>query len=161
MKFCSLAFLAALGSVSAFSPSFGGVSRSSTTTALDATRKPFISGNWKLNPQTRDEAVALASEISAAIGPDTPDADVALFVPYVFIEAAMGAVDSKLFIGAEVSLLFVFLNRHSFVVVVVFCCHLEGENRHAFQMFSLGEEPNNNGFLPRNKKKKIIVCDFQ
>jgi triosephosphate isomerase len=67
-------------------------------------RKPFISGNWKLNPQTREEAVTLASEISKAVTKDSPDADRALFVPYVFIEAAMSAVDKdKLMIGAEVS----------------------------------------------------------
>lgn len=62
---------------------------------------PIISGNWKLNPQTREEAVTLASEISAAITPDSPEAEVALFVPYVFIEAAMGSVDGKLSVGAE------------------------------------------------------------
>ena len=74
-----------------------------SSTALDMARKPFISGNWKLNPQTKDEAVALATEIAASIGPDSPDADVALFVPYVFIETAMAAVGGKLEIGAEVS----------------------------------------------------------
>lgn len=65
-------------------------------------RKPFISGNWKLNPQTRDEAIHLASEISKGITSETPDSDIALFVPYVFIESSSTAVDdSKLMIGAE------------------------------------------------------------
>jgi hypothetical protein len=100
MKFSALSFLALAGSASAFAPTFG-VSRSSS---LEATRKPFITGNWKLNPQTREEAVTLASDIAAAIGPDSPDADVALFVPYVFIEAAMSAVGGKLSVGAEVSM---------------------------------------------------------
>ena len=99
MKFSTLSFLGLFASASAFAPSFGGVSRS---TALDA-RKPFISGNWKLNPQTRDEALTLASDIAAAVTPDSPDADVALFVPYVFIEAVMGATGGKLNVGAEVS----------------------------------------------------------
>jgi triosephosphate isomerase (TIM) len=73
------------------------------TTALDmSTRRPFISGNWKLNPQSRAEAITLASEIANAITPDSPDADVALFVPYVFIESAMNAVGDKLLVGAEV-----------------------------------------------------------
>lgn len=73
-------------------------------TRLDmASRRPFISGNWKLNPQSREEAVALASGIAASITSDSPDADVALFVPYVFIEAAMNAVGGKLQVGAEVS----------------------------------------------------------
>jgi hypothetical protein len=71
-------------------------------TKLSATRKPFMTGNWKLNPQTREEAVTLASEIAAAIGPDSPDVDVALFVPYVFIEAAQKASGGMLMVGAEV-----------------------------------------------------------
>jgi len=70
-----------------------------SNTQLEA-RKPLITGNWKLNPQTKDEAVKLASEIAAQVTEDSP-ADVALFVPYVFIEAAMGAVSEKLEIGAE------------------------------------------------------------
>lgn len=76
-------------------PSFARVS-----TALDA-RKPFISGNWKLNPQTKQEAVDLATNIAAAITDASPDADVALFVPYVFLETAMKAVGGKVDIGAE------------------------------------------------------------
>jgi hypothetical protein len=97
MKFAALSLLSMLATTGAFAPSFG----IRPSTSLDA-RKPFITGNWKLNPQTRDEAIALAGEIAAAIGPDTPDVDVALFVPYVFIESAMEAVDGKMFIGAEV-----------------------------------------------------------
>ena len=64
-------------------------------------RKPFISGNWKLNPQTKTEAIHLADSISAKITPSTPNADVALFVPYVFLEAAMEASKGKLMVGAE------------------------------------------------------------
>lgn len=96
MKLAVAALLA--GSAAAFAPStLGGRS----ATQLDA-RKPFISGNWKLNPQTRDEAVKLAGDIAASITDDSPDADVALFVPYVFLEAAMGAAGDKLMVGAEV-----------------------------------------------------------
>ena len=102
MKFSILSFIALTGTVGAFAPSVG-TSRPSTSSQLDATRKPFISGNWKLNPQTRDEALTLASEIAASINDDTPDADIALFVPYVFIESAMGSVDGKINVGAEVS----------------------------------------------------------
>jgi triosephosphate isomerase len=71
-----------------------------TTTQL-AARKPFISGNWKLNPQTKDEALKLGKEIAASITSDSPDAEVALFVPYVFIESTMGVVGDKLSVGAE------------------------------------------------------------
>jgi Triosephosphate isomerase len=73
-----------------------------TKTCLDMARKPFISGNWKLNPQSREEAVKLASDIAASITPSSPLSDVALFVPYVFIEAARDAVQGKLEVGAEV-----------------------------------------------------------
>ena len=70
---------------------------------LEAERKPFISGNWKLNPQTKDEATQLAKDIADSVLPTSPDADVALFVPYVFIDAAKQAVGDKIEIGAEVS----------------------------------------------------------
>lgn len=99
MKLSAVTLLSAIASTSAFAPSSFGIANSATQ--LDA-RKPFISGNWKLNPQTRDEAVTLATEIASKITVDSPDADVALFVPYVFIESAMTAVGDKLQVGAEV-----------------------------------------------------------
>lgn len=61
-----------------------------------------LSGNWKLNPSTKEEALTLGKEIAASITAESPSVDVALFVPYVFIESAMGVVDGKLSIGAEV-----------------------------------------------------------
>lgn len=97
MKLSAVTLLAAVGSATAFAPSLSG---SRAPTELFA-RKPFISGNWKLNPQTRDEAVTLAKEIAGSITDDSPDADVALFVPYVFIESAMDSVGDKLMVGAE------------------------------------------------------------
>eukprot|EP00978_Attheya_sp_CCMP212_P038240 scaffold187793_cov55-Attheya_sp.AAC.2 len=100
MKLAACALLSAVGSAAAFAPASFGVSRATQSTELYA-RKPFISGNWKLNPQTREEAITLASEIAATVGPDSPDADVALFVPYVFIDAALNAVGDKLTVGAE------------------------------------------------------------
>ena len=100
MKFAAaLSLFSLVGSTSAFAPSFG-VSRSAGS-ALDMARKPFISGNWKLNPQSKDEAVTLATDIAASITDSSPDADVALFVPYVFIEAAMESAGGKIKIGAE------------------------------------------------------------
>ena len=103
MKVSAISLLSILGSVSGFSPSsFGGYGHVGASTQLDAARKPFISGNWKLNPQTKEEAVTLASDIASKITDASPDADVALFVPYVFIESAMNAVDGKLSVGAEV-----------------------------------------------------------
>jgi len=104
MKFSALSLFSLVGSAGAFAPS---VVSPRTTTSLDMARKPFISGNWKLNPQTRGEAVTLAKTIADSITDESPDADVALFVPYVFIEAVNGAIgDSKLNVGAEVRVSF-------------------------------------------------------
>lgn len=100
MKLSNISLISLLGSAAAFSPSSFGVKNVNRNTELHA-RKPFISGNWKLNPQTKDEAIELASGIAKSVGPDTPDCDVALFVPYVFIETSFGAVDGKIMVGAE------------------------------------------------------------
>ena len=99
MKLAIASILA--GSAAAFAPTVQHQSSFSSSSTLYA-RKPFISGNWKLNPQTKDEALTLAKDIAASITDGSPDADVALFVPYVFIESAMGAVSDKLSVGAEV-----------------------------------------------------------
>lgn len=90
------------GSSAAFSPTLLSGNQCASSTQLCA-RKPFISGNWKLNPQTKDEALKLADGIANSIDEGSPDADVALFVPYVFIESVMETVGDKIDIGAEVS----------------------------------------------------------
>lgn len=63
-------------------------------------RKPFITGNWKLNPTTKKEAIELATGIANAVSDSSPG-DVALFVPYPFLESVESAVDGKVTIGAE------------------------------------------------------------
>ena len=105
MKFTACSLVAALvtSTTAAFTTTAPTFARPST--ALDA-RKPFISGNWKLNPQTKQEAVDLAKGIADAVTDESPDADVALFVPYVFIETAMESVGGKVQIGAEVRLVY-------------------------------------------------------
>jgi Triosephosphate isomerase len=75
--------------------------RLTTPTELQAERKPFITGNWKMNPTTAQEAVALAKGIADSVTADTPG-DVALFVPYPYIESVQRAVGDKVWIGAEV-----------------------------------------------------------
>ncbi|KAL3779385.1 hypothetical protein ACHAW5_008892 [Stephanodiscus triporus] len=80
-------------SASAFGPS--------TSPPSAHARKP-LRGFWKLNPQTKEEALTFASGIASAITDSTPDFDVALFVPYVFIESTMSVVGGKLSVGAEV-----------------------------------------------------------
>lgn len=101
MKLALASILA--GSVAAFAPVTPGCNLFATTSTQLQARKPFISGNWKLNPQTKDEALALAEGIASSITENSPDADVALFVPYVFIESTMSAVNGKLSVGACVS----------------------------------------------------------
>lgn len=78
---------------------------SSSTTQLYVSpeRKPFITGNWKLNPQTKQEAVELAAAIAAAVTTNSPNADVGLFVPFPFIEIVQSVVGQKIVVGAEVS----------------------------------------------------------
>ena len=104
MKLSSSLLLASLGaSANAFvSQQLSAAGRSfSVSTELNA-RKAFITGNWKLNPQTKAEAVDLARGIAAAV-PDNKPSDVGLFVPFPFIETVQEIVGDKLVVGAEVS----------------------------------------------------------
>ena len=110
-----------------YSSTCSWTSRPSIITSLAAAaaavqkRRPFISGNWKLNPQTREEAIQLATDIAASVQHDTtPAADIALFVPYVFIESTMNVVQNKLMIGAEVSLEMYFsLYKYVYIINVI------------------------------------------
>jgi triosephosphate isomerase len=106
-----------VGSATAFAPQVANV-RSETSLFG---RKPFITGNWKLNPTTKDEAVSLATGIADAVTKKSPG-DVALFVPYPYLESVQAAVDGKVTIGAEVR--FVVL---VFVSVVLLRLRLRGE----------------------------------
>lgn len=97
MKISTVVFAAFVGSAAAFAPA-------TQTSRLDTSlfgRKAFITGNWKLNPATRDEAVSLATGIASSVSPDSPG-DVALFVPYPYLESVYKAVDGKILVGAEV-----------------------------------------------------------
>jgi len=85
------------GTTSAFAPSSLSTKHHASTELYN--RKPFITGNWKLNPSTKGEAIQLASEIAKAITPESPD--VALFVPFPFIETVQNVVGDKITIGAE------------------------------------------------------------
>lgn len=71
-----------------------------------AERKPFITGNWKMNPSSKQEAIALATDIAASIETTTDDdgcsRDVALFVPFPYLESVQNAVGDKLIVGAQV-----------------------------------------------------------
>lgn len=56
-----------------------------------------------MNPTTKQEAIQLATGIANAVTDKSPG-DVAIFVPYPFIECVQAAVGNKLVVGAEVSL---------------------------------------------------------
>eukprot|EP00557_Chaetoceros_sp_GSL56_P010736 CAMPEP_0176480096 /NCGR_PEP_ID=MMETSP0200_2-20121128/2094_1 /TAXON_ID=947934 /ORGANISM="Chaetoceros sp., Strain GSL56" /LENGTH=355 /DNA_ID=CAMNT_0017876191 /DNA_START=1040 /DNA_END=2107 /DNA_ORIENTATION=- len=71
-----------------------------SSTQLYGKRKPFITGNWKLNPATKDEAISLARDIVASVNADTPG-DVGLFVPFPFIETVQNICGDKITVGAE------------------------------------------------------------
>jgi Triosephosphate isomerase len=79
-----------------------------SSTQLFGKRKPFITGNWKLNPATKAEAISLAQDIAASVQADSPG-DVGLFVPFPFIETVMKICGDKVTVGAEVS--FVYCRR--------------------------------------------------
>ena len=98
MKLSIVPLVTFMVGASAFTAQFN--TQQSVGTALFA-RKPFITGNWKLNPTTKQEAVQLGTEIASAVTPSSPG-DVALFVPFPFIEAVQVAVGDKLSVGAEV-----------------------------------------------------------
>ncbi len=69
--------------------------------ATSVSRKPFIAGNWKLNPSSKQQAIELASGIAAAAG-DTSQCDVAIFVPFPYLPSVQNTVDGKLIVGAQV-----------------------------------------------------------
>jgi len=100
--FATVTALLLLTNSAAFTPSInqnGGRSSIPSSTILFE-RKPFITGNWKLNPSTREEAISLATGIADAVTPDTPG-DVAIFVPFPFMDCVMKAVGDKFPVGAE------------------------------------------------------------
>ncbi|CAJ1954398.1 unnamed protein product [Cylindrotheca closterium] len=99
MKFSATLLLSALATSSAFVAQQPSPSIRLGSTEMYA-RKAFITGNWKLNPQTKDEAIELATGIASAVTDDSP-CDVALFVPFPYIESVQETVGDKVIIGAE------------------------------------------------------------
>lgn len=101
MKLSSSFLLASLLSTgAAFSPFSQNQSQGKTSSSALFERKPFITGNWKLNPSTKSEAISLASAIALSVTPET-NADVAIFVPFPFIESVSNIVGGKFPVGAE------------------------------------------------------------
>jgi triosephosphate isomerase len=64
-------------------------------------RTPFIAGNWKMNPTSRAEAVALAEAVKAGVGADVA-VRVAVCPPFVYLEAIDGVLEgSPIGLGAQ------------------------------------------------------------
>lgn len=107
MKFSLLATSMCISGVCGFvqsnkGPAFG-------VTKLHA-RQPIMAGNWKLNPATEDEALALARGVAELLGDETcPISDeedmcveVVVFPPYPFISKVKDAVeDVGVTVGAQ------------------------------------------------------------
>jgi Triosephosphate isomerase len=99
MKLSVAVFAAFVASAASFTPSSSQQQHRMATTLFG--RKAFITGNWKLNPATKDEAVSLATTIADSVTSKSPG-DVALFVPFPYLESVHQAVKGKVTIGAEV-----------------------------------------------------------
>jgi len=97
-------------------------------------RKALITGNWKLNPETKEEAIALATGIADAVTSSSP-ADVAIFVPFPFLDTVQRIVGDKLVVGAEVSFISrsISLSKRRIVLVLEACA----ESHHGMRFLIL------------------------
>jgi len=106
----SIALLSTLSCANAFSLVQNGASRAFMT-KLDAQRRqPIMAGNWKMNPSTEEEALALASGLSKKLGEETCPMDeenefcteVVVFPPHPFIARTKELVeDIGITVGAQ------------------------------------------------------------
>lgn len=78
--------------------------------ALDATRQPIMAGNWKMNPATEDDAIALAAGLTKLLGDETCPMDednefcteVVVFPPHPFISKVKDEVEEAgITVGAQ------------------------------------------------------------
>lgn len=111
LSLASLLFLT--GDAYAFAPRPAATARASTSLYADTFRQPIMAGNWKLNPSTEDEALALATDVAKRLGEETCAIDgddvnedtcteVAIFPPFPFISKVKDAVeDAGLVVGAQ------------------------------------------------------------
>lgn len=107
MQFQATTLAALVASASAFSPV---VQKSASTTALEASRQPIMAGNWKMNPATEDDAVALGAGLTKLLGEETCPIDdenplcteVVVFPPHPFISKVKSEVeDAGITVGAQ------------------------------------------------------------
>jgi triosephosphate isomerase len=102
--------LAALSSsCDAFSPALN--QRSSSATSLNAAvRQPIMAGNWKMNPATEEDALALAAGLTKKLGEETCPVDdenplcteVVVFPPHPFMSKVKDCVEEVgITVGAQ------------------------------------------------------------
>ena len=106
----SIAAIVSLSCVNAFSVvQNNGVARSFST-QLEANRQPIMAGNWKMNPATEDEALALASSLTTLLGEETCPMDeendfcteVVIFPPHPFLSKVKKTVEEiGITVGAQ------------------------------------------------------------
>jgi triosephosphate isomerase len=105
----SAALLFTISCANAFSFAPNGSGRAFVT-KLDAKRQPIMAGNWKMNPNTEEEAIALASGLTKLVGEETCPMDednefcteVVIFPPHPFIAKVKGEVDEiGITVGAQ------------------------------------------------------------
>lgn len=108
MKICA-ASVALLSCANAFTFVPNGARRPFVT-LLDATRQPIMAGNWKMNPATEDEAIALGTGLTKLLGDETCAGDeenemcteVVIFPPHPFISKVKDVVgDAGITVGAQ------------------------------------------------------------
>jgi triosephosphate isomerase len=65
-------------------------------------RRPLLAANWKMNPVTQAEAVALARGVTPAAREHAGRVDVALFPPFCWLVSVAGVLeDTGLWLGAQ------------------------------------------------------------
>jgi len=108
MQFQATVLAAILSSAAAFSPAISN--NAASTTSLSATRQPIMAGNWKMNPSTEADAVALGEGLTSLLGEETCPIDdenplcteVVIFPPHPFISKVRESVeDAGITIGAQ------------------------------------------------------------
>ncbi|KAG7370156.1 triosephosphate isomerase [Nitzschia inconspicua] len=114
MKFASATIVTVLtaASANAFAPasSISHAHQLTSTTSLLASRQPIMAGNWKMNPATEEDALALSSALTKLLGEETcaiDDSDemcteVVIFPPHPFISKVRDAVEEAgITVGAQ------------------------------------------------------------
>jgi triosephosphate isomerase (TIM) len=104
--------IVAVSSADAFSSqiSYGHAPKMSTTSSLWSSRRPIMAGNWKMNPATEADALALSGALTKMLGEGTCAVDasdelcteVVIFPPHPFISKVKDSVEEAgITVGAQ------------------------------------------------------------